>query len=48
MVEIMMLVTGLVGPIFLALSLFPVMNKPFLPWGISFLSLEVTAYELFA
>jgi hypothetical protein len=35
----MMLVTALVGPIFLGLSLFPVTNKPFLPWGISFLSL---------
>jgi hypothetical protein len=38
-VEVMMLVTALVGPIFLGLSLFPVTNKPFLPWGISFLSL---------
>jgi hypothetical protein len=38
-VEVMMLVTGLVGPIFLGLSLFPVTNKPFIPWAISFLSL---------
>jgi hypothetical protein len=38
-VEVMMLVNALVGPIFLGLSLFPVTNKPFLPWGISFLSL---------
>jgi hypothetical protein len=38
-VEVMMLVTALVGPIFLGLSLFPVTNKPFIPWAISFLSL---------
>jgi hypothetical protein len=38
-VEVMMLVTGLVGPIFLALSMFPVATKPVISWGISFLSL---------
>jgi hypothetical protein len=45
-VEVMMLVTGLVGPIFLGLSLFPVTNKPFLPWGISFLSFCKICYTL--
>jgi hypothetical protein len=38
-VEVMMLITGLVGPVFLALSMFPVATKPVIPWGISFLSL---------
>jgi hypothetical protein len=49
-IEVMMLVTALVGPIFLGLSLFPVTNKPFLPWGISFLSLGFckTCYTLIA
>jgi hypothetical protein len=35
----MMLVTALVGPVFLALSLFPVGTKPLLTWGVSFLTL---------
>jgi hypothetical protein len=39
MVEVMMLVTGLIGPVFVALSIFPFGHKPFLSWGISFLSL---------
>jgi hypothetical protein len=34
-----MIVTGLVGPIFLALSMFPVGTKPLIAWGTSFLSL---------
>jgi hypothetical protein len=38
-IEIMMLVTGLIGPIFLGLSLFPVGTKPLIAWGVSFLSL---------
>jgi hypothetical protein len=38
-VEIMMIITGLVGPIFLGLSLFPVGTKPLIAWGTSFLSL---------
>jgi hypothetical protein len=38
-VEVMMLVTGLVGPVFLALSMFPVATKPVISWGVSFLSL---------
>jgi hypothetical protein len=38
-VEIMMIVTGLVGPIFLALSMFPLGTKPLIAWGTSFLSL---------
>jgi hypothetical protein len=38
-VEVMMIVTGLVGPIFLALSMFPVGTKPLIAWGTSFLSL---------
>jgi hypothetical protein len=38
-VEVMMLVTALVGPVFLALSLFPVGTKPLLTWGVSFLTL---------
>jgi ABC-type transport system involved in cytochrome c biogenesis permease component len=35
----MMLVTGLTGPIFLALSLFPTSNKPVVTWITSFLSM---------
>jgi ABC-type transport system involved in cytochrome c biogenesis permease component len=35
----MMLVKALVGPVFLALSLFPVGSKPLLSWGVSFLTL---------
>jgi hypothetical protein len=35
-VEVMMIVTGLVGPIFLALSMFPVGTKPLIAWGTSF------------
>jgi hypothetical protein len=35
----MMIITGLVGPIFLGLSLFPVGTKPVIAWGVSFLSL---------
>jgi hypothetical protein len=38
-IEIMMLVDALVGPIFLGLSLFPVGTKPLIAWGTSFLSL---------
>jgi hypothetical protein len=38
-VEIMMIITGLIGPIFLGLSLFPVGTKPLIAWGVSFLSL---------
>jgi hypothetical protein len=38
-VEVMMLITGLVGPIFLGLSMFPVATKPVIAWGVSFLSL---------
>jgi hypothetical protein len=38
-IEVMMLVTGLIGPIFLALSMFPVGTKPLIAWGTSFLSL---------
>jgi hypothetical protein len=38
-IEVMMLVTGLIGPIFLVLSLFPVGTKPLMAWGTSFLSL---------
>ncbi len=38
-VEIMMIITALVGPIFLGLSLFPVGTKPLIAWGVSFLSL---------
>jgi hypothetical protein len=34
-----MLVTALVDPVFLALSLFPVGSKPLLSWGVSFLTL---------
>jgi hypothetical protein len=37
--EAMMLVTGLIGPIFVALSLFPVGTKPMVAWGISFLTI---------
>jgi hypothetical protein len=35
----MMITTGLVSPIFLGLSLFPVGTKPLITWGVSFLSL---------
>jgi hypothetical protein len=47
-VEIMMIITGLIGPIFLGLSLFPVGTKPLIAWGISFLSLGFckTCYTL--
>jgi hypothetical protein len=38
-VEIMILVDALIGPIFLGLSLFPVGTKPLIAWGVSFLSL---------
>jgi hypothetical protein len=38
-IEVMMLVTGLIGPIFLALSMFPVGLKPLITWGTSFLTL---------
>jgi hypothetical protein len=38
-IEIMMLVTALIGPVPLALSLFPVGSKPIMTWGTSFLSL---------
>jgi hypothetical protein len=38
-VEVMMLVTALIGPIFLALCMFPVGVKPLLTWGTSFLTL---------
>jgi hypothetical protein len=38
-IEVMMLVTGLIRPIFLALSMFPVGTKPLIAWGTSFLSL---------
>jgi ABC-type transport system involved in cytochrome c biogenesis permease component len=34
-----MLVTALIGPVPLALSLFPVGSKPIMTWGTSFLSL---------
>jgi hypothetical protein len=34
-----MLVTALVGPVFLGLSLFPVGTKPLITWGVSFLTL---------
>jgi hypothetical protein len=37
-IEVMMLVTGLVGPVFLAMSMFPVATKPVISWAISFLS----------
>ena len=38
-IEVMMLVTALVGPIFLSLCMFPVGIKPLLTWGTSFLTL---------
>jgi hypothetical protein len=38
-IEVMMLVTGLIGPIPLALSMFPIGTKPLMAWAISFLSL---------
>jgi hypothetical protein len=37
--ESMMLVTGLIGPIFVALSLFPVGTKPMVAWAVSFLTI---------
>jgi hypothetical protein len=37
--ESMMLVTALLGPIFVALSLFPVGTKPIIAWGVSFLTI---------
>jgi hypothetical protein len=37
--EVMMLVTGLVGPIFIALAMFPSGSKFLLNWGSSFISL---------
>jgi hypothetical protein len=38
-IEVMLIVTALIGPIFVALSMFPVGTKPMLAWGTSFLSL---------
>ena len=38
-VKIMMIITGLVSPIFLGLSLFPAGTKLLIAWGVSFLSL---------
>jgi hypothetical protein len=38
-IEVMMLVTALIGPVPLALSLFPVGTRPIMTWGTSFLSL---------
>jgi hypothetical protein len=38
-IEVMMLVTALIGPIFVALSMFPIGTKPVMAWGTSFLSL---------
>jgi hypothetical protein len=38
-IEVMMLVTALIGPLFVALSMFPIGTKPVLAWGTSFLSL---------
>jgi hypothetical protein len=38
LVEVMMMVTALVGPIFLGLSMFPVGTKPLLAWGTLFLA----------
>ncbi len=37
--ESMMLVTGLIGPIFVALSLFPVGTKPMVAWAVSFVTI---------
>ena len=37
LLEITMMVTGLVGPIFLGLSMFPVGTKPLVAWGTLFL-----------
>jgi hypothetical protein len=37
--EAMMLVTGLIGPIFVGLSLFPVGTKPMVAWAISFVTI---------
>jgi hypothetical protein len=38
-IEVMLVVTALIGPIFVALSMFPVGTKPMLAWATSFLSL---------
>jgi hypothetical protein len=38
-IEIMILITGLLGPVFMGLSMFPVGTKPLIAWGTSFLSL---------
>jgi hypothetical protein len=38
-IEVIMLVTGLLGPFFVALSMFPVGAKPLIAWGTSFLTL---------
>lgn len=38
-IEVMMLVTGLIGPIPLALSMFPIGTRPLMTWATSFLSL---------
>ncbi len=38
-IEVMMLVTALIGPVFLALSMFPVGTKPLVTWGVSYLTL---------
>jgi hypothetical protein len=35
----MMLVTGLIGPIFVAVSLFPVGTKPMVAWAVSFVTI---------
>jgi hypothetical protein len=39
LLEVMMLVIGLVGPIFLGLSMFPIGTKPLIAWGTLFLSI---------
>jgi hypothetical protein len=39
-VEVMMIVTGLVGPIFLALSMFPVGTKSTVAWVVSFVTIS--------
>jgi hypothetical protein len=38
-IEVMMLVTALVGPVFLSLTLFPGGTRPLMTWGVSFLTL---------
>jgi hypothetical protein len=38
-IEVMMLVTALVGPVFLSLILFPGGTRPLMTWGVSFLTL---------